>query len=68
MGNLFDIEVEVDDEDEDEVDDRDGEEIEDFIDNVYFDDIVDSGGMNDDRRYCDFDWRCELEVSFDVEK
>ncbi|KAK4177765.1 hypothetical protein QBC36DRAFT_184175 [Triangularia setosa] len=66
--NLFDIEAEVDDEDEDEADDRDGEEIEDFIDNAHPDDIADSGGMNDDRRHRDLDRRRELEASLDAEK
>ncbi|EGO55155.1 hypothetical protein NEUTE1DRAFT_85268 [Neurospora tetrasperma FGSC 2508] len=65
---FFDIEAEVDDEDEGEDEVGDGEEIEDFIDNAHPDDIADSGRLNDDRRHRELDRRREMEASLDAEK
>jgi len=66
--NFFDIEAEVDDEDEVEDEEKDGEDIEGFIDNAHPDDIADSGRLNDDRRHRELDRRREMEASLDAEK
>lgn len=58
----------MEDEDEAEDDEKDGEEIEDFIDNAHPDDIADSSRMNDDRRHRELDRRREMESSLDAEK
>jgi transcription elongation factor SPT5 len=58
----------VDDEDEGEDEEKDGEEIEDFIDNAHPDDIADSGRLDDDRRHRELDRRREMEASMDAEK
>jgi transcription elongation factor SPT5 len=58
----------VEDEEEGEDDEKDGEEIEDFIDNAHPDDIVESGRLDDDRRHRELDRRRELEASLDAEK
>jgi len=65
---FFDIEAEVEDEDEAEDDEKDGEEIEDFIDNAHPDDIAESGHLDDDRRHRELDRRREIEASMDAEK
>ncbi|KAK3361950.1 hypothetical protein B0T24DRAFT_670889 [Lasiosphaeria ovina] len=65
---FFDIEAEVDDEDEGEDEEKDGEEIEGFIDNAHPDDIADGGRLNDDRRHRELDRRREMEASLDAEK
>ncbi|KHN95439.1 transcription initiation protein spt5 [Metarhizium album ARSEF 1941] len=65
---FFDIEAEVDDEDEGEDGEKDGEEIEDFIDNEHPDDIAESARLDDDRRHRELDRRREMEASLDAEK
>ncbi|KAI5458215.1 hypothetical protein BGZ63DRAFT_363285 [Mariannaea sp. PMI_226] len=64
---FFDIEAEVDDEDEVEDDEKEGEEIGDFIDNAHIDDMADPGRL-DDRRHRELDHRREMEASMDAEK
>ncbi|KAM5350579.1 hypothetical protein ACJ41O_007084 [Fusarium nematophilum] len=66
--NFFDIEAEVDDEDEGEDDEVLGEEIGDFIDNAHPDDMAETGRLNDDRRHRELDRRREMESSMDAEK
>src|SRR5690606_20518026 len=67
--NVFlDIEAEVDDEDEGEDDERDGEEIEGFIDHSFPDDIVDTERMDDSKRHRELDRRREVEAGLDAEK
>ncbi len=65
---FFDIEAEVEDEDEGEDDEKDGEEIEGFIDNDHPDDLVEAGRLDDDRRHRELDRRREMEASLDAEK
>ncbi|RSL79669.1 Transcription elongation factor SPT5 [Fusarium euwallaceae] len=66
--NFFDIEAEVDDEDEGEDDEVLGEEIGDFIANEHPDDMPGSAGINDDRRHRELDRRRDMESSMDAEK
>lgn len=62
------MEAEVDDEDEGEDEEKDGEEIEDFIDNAHPDDIGDNSRLDDDRRHRELDRRREMAASLDAEK
>lgn len=64
--NFFDIEAEVDDEDEGEDDEMLGEEIGDFITNDHPDDIAETG--DDDRRHRELDRRRDMDSSMDAEK
>ncbi|QGI78789.1 hypothetical protein CEK25_005518 [Fusarium fujikuroi] len=64
---FFDIEAEVDDEDEAEDDEMLGEEIGDFITNDHPDDIAETG-IDDDRRHRELDRRREIDSSMDAEK
>ncbi|RGP81620.1 transcription elongation factor spt5 [Fusarium longipes] len=65
--NFFDIEAEVDDEDEGEDDEMLGEEIGDFITNDHPDDIAETG-IDDDRRHRELDRRRDMDSSMDAEK
>lgn len=65
--NFFDIEAEVDDEDEGEDDEMLGEEIGDFITNDNPDDIAETG-IDDDRRHRELDRRRDMDSSMDAEK
>lgn len=58
----------MDDEDEGEDEEKDGEEIEDFIDNAHPDDVVESARLDDDGRHRELDRRREMEASLDAEK
>lgn len=58
----------MDDEDEGEDEEKDGEEIGDFIDNEHPDDIAESARLDDDRRHRELDRRREMEASLDAEK
>ncbi|KAM5368841.1 hypothetical protein ACJA88_010781 [Fusarium oxysporum] len=64
---FFDIEAEVDDEDEAEDDEMLGEEIGDFITNDHPDDMAETG-IDDDRRHRELDRRREIDSSMDAEK